>query len=280
MAAIPQDLLDRIRTLERQVRELTGRAQMRPALNRISHGEVSIGEGGSFAVYPPGAEKATFQVGEWPDGSFGAALRRRDGMTALTLEGDGSESGMLRIWNRDRATRSVLIMDDFYSDSHLGRPWMPTPLYPTADQRTSATDYRTGWCGRFNVHNAVLYMHVITSAGAGGGQSRVKLMHPSGEVTVAEWDLDPNAWTRKYVTYPLHRIPFLDEVEVIIDHRCKTGGSSVETRLLNACTRNTRTEDERPEPPPTPVPALSPPAPNPTAAPEPAPTPGLHRVDH
>ncbi|GAU67692.1 hypothetical protein SSP35_05_02590 [Streptomyces sp. NBRC 110611] len=82
MAAIPLDLLDRIRTLERQVRELAGRAHMRPALNQINHGAVRIGEGGSLDVRAPngtqvlGVGQKTVPVSRWRSAAMPTLLPR------------------------------------------------------------------------------------------------------------------------------------------------------------------------------------------------------------
>ncbi|WKK26876.1 hypothetical protein QZH56_15520 [Streptomyces olivoreticuli] len=74
MAAVPLDLLDRLRELERQVRELAGRSQTRPAMDQVSKGNVRIGEGGSFGVFAPtGAQ--ILGVGYWANGEGCSSLR-------------------------------------------------------------------------------------------------------------------------------------------------------------------------------------------------------------
>ncbi|MEV8056567.1 hypothetical protein AB0P37_08570 [Streptomyces antimycoticus] len=50
MAAVPRDFTDRIRDLERQVRELTSAASRRPAMTQVSGGVVTITDTGAIQV--------------------------------------------------------------------------------------------------------------------------------------------------------------------------------------------------------------------------------------
>ncbi|XXZ50873.1 hypothetical protein AAGT00_22780 [Streptomyces cavourensis] len=67
MAIIPTDLLDRIRALERQVRELMGSANTTPALNSIAGGEVVIGERGRLRVRTAGDQDLLYLGRVAPD---------------------------------------------------------------------------------------------------------------------------------------------------------------------------------------------------------------------
>ncbi|WP_439676008.1 hypothetical protein [Embleya sp. MST-111070] len=283
MAAIPLDLLDRIRELERQVRELTGRAQMRPALNEILHGDVKIGEGGQILVYPPGSTRPVFGVGQWSDGSWGMETRRQDGSLALTIEGssygEGDADGMVRLWNRDQVFGEVLVMDDAYSDRFLGRPWMPWGMYPVRMQSTTR-DYELAWWGKSRVHNAVSVFEVWTLAAAGGRVRLTMAINGAERQTVKEWDVAANTWWGEFITHPMHGTQYLDVVEWNIEHQCPSG--SVETRLISAYGRNTFSADEAPSPPTVPPTGRSTVAesdPEPAAAPDEAPAPGLRRID-
>ncbi|MGK5631228.1 hypothetical protein [Streptomyces sp. URMC 123] len=266
MAAVPMDLLDRIRALERQVRALMGSANTRPAMNEIMSGNVTIGEGGQLIVFPPGGERPTFAVGQWPDGSYGAQMRRQDGSAALVVEGDGSEKGMIRMMSRDTAAASrVLIMDDFYSDTFLGRPWMPIPMFPTERQNTSQTAYEPAWVGECPVHNAVTVIKLVTYS-PHGGQVKVTMTTGGTTVTLAEYDVPAAQWTWRTIVRPNHGMEFLQSAVWNVNHRCKAQNSDIETRLFSAYTRNTQNAGEKPEPPVRPAAKVSPTAAVPSSA--------------
>ncbi|MER5783733.1 hypothetical protein ABT104_18720 [Streptomyces mobaraensis] len=92
MAAIPLDFLDRIRELERQVRELAGRSQIRPAMDQVSKGYVRIGEGGAFGVFSPEG-KQILGVGHWENGEYGLSMKRQDGSPAMSIR-NGTDDKM------------------------------------------------------------------------------------------------------------------------------------------------------------------------------------------
>lgn len=250
MATVRSDLLDRIRDLERQVRELAGRSQTRPPLDQVRDGDVRISEGGQLVVAPPDKDFSTFTVGEWPDGSFGTVLRRMDGSYALTIEGDKEDRGTIRVWSRDTAERDrILVMDDKHSPRHLGRPWMPIQLHPTAGQSSTADDWAHAWVGISPAHNAVAHLNVTSYAEA-GGRVRVQMRIGKGEATVIdEWEVPAGKWTPRTIEQPLHGSGFLDDVAIQVEHRSGRRRKAIETRLLAAYTRNTLKASEAPDPP-------------------------------
>jgi hypothetical protein len=251
MAYVPQDVLDRIAALEREVRTLRGRAQMRPALNQVLNGDVTIGEGGRLIVKDPDGTNV-FATGQTPTiGDYYTAMFRDDGDPALTVGAnsyadDDAPSQMVRMWDRNR---NIIVMDDYYSDEFLGRPWMPVQLHPTERQSYDGTGYDAAWVGTTPAHNAVLYLYMITYANTGGGQARVVISHGGTETTIDEWDCPANKWTSRSITYPLDGLSFLSSFTTRIDHRNKSTGQNCATRLYSAYTRNTFTEDEAPDVP-------------------------------
>ncbi|MDJ1136208.1 hypothetical protein [Streptomyces iconiensis] len=246
MAHVPRDLLDRLAKLEREVRTLRGRANIRPALDSVLGGNVVIGRGGQLIAQTP-YDVRTFVVGQTADGDWGIGLGREDGSRALTVGDEaGTDAQMIRMFSRDA---QVIVMDDAFSDRFLGRPWMPVPLYPTSAQVTSSTGYLIGWRGAGPVHNAVAYLRLITYAGTGGGQVRVVMTPPDGtERVLAEYDAAPGTSTVRSITYPLDGLDYLDYASWRIDHRTK-GAGSVETDVIAAYTRNTFSADEAPTTP-------------------------------
>ncbi|MEV0115532.1 hypothetical protein AB0H77_20190 [Streptomyces sp. NPDC050844] len=251
MAVVRRDLLDRIRDLERQVRELSGRSQTRPPLDQIRDGVVRISDGGQLVVVPPGEDEfATFTVGEWPDGAYGMVTRRMDGTLALTVEGESEDRGTWRLWSRDLAEPDrILVMDDRHSPRHLGRPWLPLQLHPTAAQSTTTTAWAHAWVGTTPVHNAVAVIRLSSYAEA-GGRVRVRMRPKGGEATVVdEWTVPAGKWTEHTLAQPLNGAGFLDDVALQVEHHSSKRRTAIETRLLAAYSRNTFTAAEAPTPP-------------------------------
>ncbi|MFI9203341.1 hypothetical protein [Streptomyces sp. NPDC053048] len=284
MAAIPLDLLDRIRALEQQVRALAGRAQMRPALDKILHGDIVIGEGGQLIAQTPNGTTA-FSVGQTVQGDWGITLRRENGTRAISIGDDILENDqMLRMWSRDKdAPDRVLMMDDAFSDRFLGRPVLPLQLHPTSRHYDNApTDYQLAWWGAGPATHAVVEIGLYNWTAA-GGQFKVT-MQPAGmpEVTVGEFDGKAGAWTTKNIVQPLHGVEYMQWVTWSVLHRSAEAGRFVETRIYSAIQRHTYTPEEAPSAPKR-TPPAAPPTDTPTTptapAPAPAPEPGLHRVN-
>jgi hypothetical protein len=246
---VPQDVLDRLSKLERRIRQIEGRAQIRPAMNQILNGDTVIGEGGQLIAQAPGGTPV-FTVGQTAQGDWGVALRREDGSWALSV-GDDYESGgqMVRMFSR---SGEVIVMDDAYADEFLGRPWMPLQMHPTNNRGRYTNDtYGTAWVGRGPIHNAVAWFSCQTYAGSGGAQARLTLTANGNSRTIDEWDCGPDQWTSHTVDYPMDGIGFLDHVTFSLEHRAKTEGQQVETRLLSAYTHNTTSAAQAPAPPAT-----------------------------
>ncbi|WP_371517982.1 hypothetical protein [Kitasatospora sp. NBC_01300] len=134
MAAIPQDLLDRIRTLERQVRELSGRAQTRPALDQIQHRPVVIAEGGTLQVKAKTGQEMVYIGGispDHPDGSeqYGVLISREDGSLALAMWSPGKMPQGIDIYD----SRGSTIFTEDRINGGLGVPYLHTPFYADGD---------------------------------------------------------------------------------------------------------------------------------------------------
>ncbi|MFE6689648.1 hypothetical protein ACFVFQ_24610 [Streptomyces sp. NPDC057743] len=181
MAAVPLDLLDRIRALERQVRELAGRTQTRPALNRITHGAVIIGEGGSLDVRSPGGAQI-LGVGQFPTGRYGVSMAREDG-TGAALEVGGNDtnaSQMIRLFARAGYPEPI-VMDDAHADGYLGRPWVPIPLAPSA--HVTAADWTTTHAGTLRTQHAVIAAQWSLYAPAGTTAEARLVLKRDGDVS-------------------------------------------------------------------------------------------------
>ena len=241
MPFVPQDVLDRIAALEREVRQLRGRAQMRPALNQVLAGDVVIGEGGQLIAQTPGGQK-TFIVGQTPQGDWGVGLGRESGTAALTVGDDvnSADAQMIRMWSRDG---EVIVMDDAYADGFLGRPSMPIPMQPTSGRETSSTTTTTAWTGASRLMNAVLYASFETFTPA-GVTADVSFDDGLGEID--SWVANTsNGWTFHEITKPV-RQGFMDHCNYRLKHSVRTGSGLIRTNCLGVYTRNSFSVSEAP----------------------------------
>lgn len=148
MANVPLDLLDRIRQLEDQIRQVSGRVNIRPAMDQILAGDVVVGEGGTFKVNNlTGAPE--FYIGKigpnHPDGSEqrGVLIYREDGSLALSLYTEGTNPQALAL--RDHLG-NALVADDTVAFG-LARPYLEGGAWFGATEQpafvTSSTSFVT-----------------------------------------------------------------------------------------------------------------------------------------
>lgn len=244
MTYVPLEILDRLDALEREVRQLRGRAQIRPAMNQILAGDVVIGEGGQLFAQTPGGI-TTFVVGQTPQGDWGVGMGREDGTAALTV-GDDNITGaqMIRMQSR---SGEVIAMDDAYADAFLGRPSMPIPMQATAGQMTGNTSMTTAWTGATRLMNAVIYAAFETYTPAGVTADLIFEDSVDGYATLDSWSASKdNGWTLHEFTIPT-RHQFMSHVNYRLRHAIRSGsGGQIRTNCLGVYSRNTFTPDEAP----------------------------------
>ncbi|MCF6523058.1 hypothetical protein [Streptomyces sp. JJ36] len=175
MAIIPTDLLDRLRALERQVRELMGSANTAPPMNHISGGDVVIGDGGSLRVRTALGEDLLY-LGrvppDWTDGSpqQGLMLRRDDGTLALSVRTSTPDTLPAQpVEVRDRQG-NVVVADDAMRYG-LARPYVPYPLPAPVDtalwESTGAVAWTTLYEGPGLAQHPRLYCRVAAEGDPG-----------------------------------------------------------------------------------------------------------------
>ncbi|WP_432194712.1 hypothetical protein [Streptomyces sp. bgisy027] len=268
MAYVPQDLLDRVAALEREVRTLRGRAQMRPALNQILNGRVVIGEGGTLEVLAPNGT-GLFGVGEFGpfynhvDGTpqQGVVMQREDGSTAFTVRAVPSVLGIdtqtVAIW--DRAGHGVL-SDDSASGLGLGSPALPLPFQslPRGREVITSDTFQNAWFASIQRHNPVATVH-LEFAAAPGSKCEVKVQYRlASESSWTDVATDSvtgpsSATTATYktawYTFPLHRAGWEQLVFIRIQAREASGTDGVIINCLGGYTRRTYSASEIPDPP-------------------------------
>ncbi|WP_369377669.1 hypothetical protein [Streptomyces sp. cg36] len=268
MAAVPQDLLDRVRDLERRLHELTGRANIRPALNEINHGNVRIGEGGSLSVTAPNGE-GLFGVGQLPpfynhvDGSpqQGLIIQREDGTEAITVRAIPSALGVddqaVSIWDR---SHNQVVSDETTTGWGMGTPYLPivfNRLVSTGSDVVNSSSFQNRYFSIFPAQQPVAV--VVVEFGAGGGSTcEVLLQYRTADstdftdvgtasVTAPATD---TAWSAKQFVTPLHRASYLLPVYFRLQVRQRSGTSGVMAHILGAFTRATASKSEIPDPRP------------------------------
>ncbi|MCA6095134.1 hypothetical protein LE181_23565 [Streptomyces sp. SCA3-4] len=173
MAAIPLDILDRIRDLERQVRALMGSANTRPKMDEIQGGRVVIGDGGSLTVRTPEGKDLAYIGRVLPDregGQYqqGFVVRRDDGTVALSVwTGDPKDLPVqpIRMWD---AKGNIIFAEDARNFG-LAKPYIPYPL-PTPEntgrwESTGSTSWTTLYNGNAIVQHPRLYCLIAATTG-------------------------------------------------------------------------------------------------------------------
>lgn len=270
MPFVPQDLLDRISALEREVRQLRGRAQMRPRMDEISNGRVVIAEGGSLEVLAPDGT-GLFGVGafsDWwnhPDGSNqqGVIMQREDGTTAFSVRAfpdaslGGAGTQAVSIWDR---TGHQVLSDDTTSGRGIGSPALPMPFQPLppANEVITTSSFVNCWFASIQAHNPVASLLLEFSA-APGATCEIKVQYRlASEANWTDIKTDSIAapagssgLTTKtaWYTFPLDRADFEQLVFIRMQGRQRAGVDGVRVSCLGGFTRRTYSRDEIPEPP-------------------------------
>ncbi len=191
----PTDLLDRIRTLERQVQELSGRMSIRPALNTIVGGSVTIKEGGSLLVEDTdGTDVLSIgRISPDVDGQpqHATVIRRMDGSLAFAVW-TGSTTGIQPVRIYDRNSNIIFADDTAQAGGGLAVPWLPLPaLQPSSSSlwpSTTATTFTDMAFAKCYFHHPRLYIHAVCATTGGTGQIRIQI----DGVTVATSSLATN----------------------------------------------------------------------------------------
>lgn len=124
----PQDLIDRIRKLERMVEDLSGRMNIRPALNTIVGGSMTIKDGGTLLVEDvDGTDVFTIgRVSPDVDGQPQQAtvIRRMDGSLAFAVW-TSATTGPQPVRIYDFNSNIIFADDTAQAGGGLAIPWMP-----------------------------------------------------------------------------------------------------------------------------------------------------------
>lgn len=215
----PTDIIDRIRALERQIRDLSGRVNIRPALNTIVGGSVTIKEGGSLVVQDTSGDNVLSIGRISPDlngePQMATVIRRMDGSLAFAVW-SGNNTGLqpVRIYDKN----SQMVFADDVTAGGLAVPYLPLPL-PVASGfagffNTTATAWTTVALSIGYFHHPRMYISVGMTFGASTtGRCRVLIDNVevavfsatgSGTYDIPSWDWQ-GAPQAKVITFQMIR---------------------------------------------------------------------------
>lgn len=136
----PQDLIDRIQKLERQVQSLSGQVNIRPALNTIVGGSVTIKEGGALIVQDfTGTNVLSIgRISPDVDGEaqMATVIRRMDGSLAFAVW-TGATTGAQPVRIYDKGSNIIFADETAAAGGGLAIPWLPYNVPQPID--------RSGW---------------------------------------------------------------------------------------------------------------------------------------
>lgn len=179
----PTDLIDRIRTLERAVSDLAGRVNIRPALNTIVGGSVTIKDGGALIVQDTTGD-SVLSIGRIsPDvdgeAQMATVIRRMDGSLAFAVW-TGATTGVQPVRIYDKGSNIIFADETSSAGGGLAVPWLPLPSpKPAASANlwasTTATSFASLEQCNVMLHHPMLYIHAVAATTGGTGAIRITL---------------------------------------------------------------------------------------------------------
>ncbi|MEU9555063.1 hypothetical protein [Streptomyces fumanus] len=231
MATIPTDLLDRIRDIERRIRELMASANSSPPMNQVGTGDIVVGDQGRVRARTSRGDDL-FVVGRvQPDRDTdakkyqqGLELRRDDGSMALSLiTADPVNSPVQQLRVLDHQGNTLLATDA--SRGGLARPYLAFPLPVPVDtarwESTGATDWTTLYAGPGIAQHPRVQCEVAVSGSVGAAVRLLVDGIPAAEQTVTGTATLYAAFTADVA------VPFGDPVSFEIQAKVATAGDKV-----------------------------------------------------
>lgn len=193
----PQDLIDRIRALERKVDDLSGRVNIRPALNTIVGGSVTVKGGGSLIVQDTNGDNVLNigRVSPDVDGEpqMATVIRRMDGSLAFAVW-TSATTGVQPVRIYDKNSNIILADETASAGGGLAIPWMslnvPQPLTRDGWGNTTSASYTAVLRTIVPLMQPKFYIQVIGAFSSGTGSGQIRLM--VGGVQVVEAAADAN----------------------------------------------------------------------------------------
>lgn len=193
----PQDLIDRIQKLERQVQSLSGQVNIRPALNTIVGGSVTIKEGGALIVQDfTGTNVLSIgRISPDVDGEaqMATVIRRMDGSLAFAVW-TGATTGAQPVRIYDKGSNIIFADETAAAGGGLAIPWLslnvPQPITRDGWGVTSSASYVAVLRTIVPLMHPKFYIQAIGAFQSGTGSGQIRLM--VGGVQVVEAAADAN----------------------------------------------------------------------------------------
>ncbi|MGW4695145.1 hypothetical protein ACWEO1_22515 [Kitasatospora cineracea] len=208
MPNVPQDITDTIRNLQRQVRELQGAVQTRPAMSVIQGGDVQILAGGSFRMMSFDGTLAQVWIGRitpnHPDGSEqrGILMYREDGSLAFSLYSSDTSPQALAL--RDKG--GITVLADDVGSGGLARPYLSTDAWFGATESPTFTTNSATFVTLQNLpwikQHPKVTGHYLVKADTGVA-GEIRLVDDVGGVIAGPIAVSAGAWTYGSATGPL-----------------------------------------------------------------------------
>ena len=181
----PSDLIDRIRAIERQLNDLSGRVNIRPALNTIVGGSVTIKDGGALIVEDTTGDKviSVGRISPDVDGEpqMATVIRRMDGSLAFAVW-TGATTGVQPVRIYDKGSNIIFADETASAGGGLAIPWLPynvpQPIARDGWGSTTSTTYTAVLRTVTPLMSPKIYVQCVqgTAVGTTGNVGQLRLM--------------------------------------------------------------------------------------------------------
>jgi hypothetical protein len=209
MAALPENIVDRLRDMQRKIQQLTIEARYRPALTRVL-GDLVITGGGRLLAY------------------------RKDGSLAAGLSSADSNQ-WFGIWDRFQR----LVVSDDTATGGLARPYVPIPLYPAPVPVTSASWTRVLQGGMYLQHPRIAVGVWVAAAASTTVEARVMYLNSAGVSTQLGNTITVTNQALTQEVHGLHDQPAFTWSNLYVEARRTVGTGAVSAGVLYAEGRQT-----------------------------------------
>ncbi|MFF1790742.1 hypothetical protein ACFVX9_30295 [Kitasatospora sp. NPDC058243] len=210
MPQVPYDILDRIRDMEQQVRDLYGRIGQRPAMNQIQAGDVVVGQGGTFKVNDTNGSPL-FYVGkispDQPNGAEqrGVQITRQDGTQAIYLaRATLSQSDPQAVIIKDARGQTIYAED--VRAGGLAAPVFGADAWLGATEVPQWTTTSSGWSTCMSLpwrkQHPQVQAHYLARCSDGSTAGDIRIIDGAG-LEVARANLGAGSYVVSYMTGPV-----------------------------------------------------------------------------
>ncbi|MEU1284899.1 hypothetical protein [Kitasatospora sp. NPDC005856] len=210
MPDLPADFLEEFRALKDEVRQLAGRAQMRPAMTQILAGDVVVGQGGTLRVDDTTGASLIY-VGKitptQPNGAEqrGVKISRQDGSKAIYLTRTTTTQSDPQAIVMSDARGGTLFAEDVVSGG-LAVPYIGASGWYGATEVPQWTTTSSSWttCMTLPWHkqHPQVQAHYIARCSDGTTTGEIRIIDGAGQ-EIAKSSLGAGAYVVSYMMGPV-----------------------------------------------------------------------------